>query len=463
MERSKFMKNTRGASLLQVMMIVALTTSAGLGVVKMVEVAGQKQAESNAAKRIDALTQYLALAITNPALCQIAFQFAPAPTQQTALSAGANANNNTPTSYRVSQLSFPRQQSNQQGQTGSAPTGFIDVALNTNNSSELNTQYGINVAHIGLTPQPDGQYEMIIAATPTKGAPFKRRIGTLQLNLANPLIPTCSNVGGTTSLDIACQMMGGFYQVDAAGRSRCVHLAADTKCDNPNEFIVDIKPPDYPGGPQQKICASAAYTCPAGQYLIGINNGQAVCDVVTTPPLAATPTPTPAVNGACGPANGNAYDNAQAVNVAGLCSAGTASPVYVSGSGPWSWQCMGASGGVNCNAKVLSLPSSGPCTICSQFSALDSTIKSRCDSGVIPANAVYPMYTNIYTGANVVLGATNLHALCNVPSNTIPIGACVANTAYNTSGPTGGGGTGDTTCYVNGTRIWRCIGGGCGP
>jgi len=56
-----------------------------------------------------------------------------------------------------------------------------------------------------------------------------------------------------------------------------------------------------------------------------------------------------AVNGICGNANGNEYSSASAVNAAGLCSAGSASPSSVSGSGPWSWDCLGSGGGTDAN------------------------------------------------------------------------------------------------------------------
>jgi|GEM_PF-1580057 len=56
------------------------------------------------------------------------------------------------------------------------------------------------------------------------------------------------------------------------------------------------------------------------------------------------------INGACGPANGQAFSASPTVN---LCSAG--SPSSVTGSGPWSWTCSGANGGstTSCSAVLL--------------------------------------------------------------------------------------------------------------
>ncbi|UFS71728.1 MBG domain-containing protein [Geomonas sp. RF6] len=57
----------------------------------------------------------------------------------------------------------------------------------------------------------------------------------------------------------------------------------------------------------------------------------------------------PAVNGACGTANGASYS---ATPVTNLCTAGTASAV--SGTGPWSWSCSGLNGGASatCSAAL---------------------------------------------------------------------------------------------------------------
>lgn len=62
------------------------------------------------------------------------------------------------------------------------------------------------------------------------------------------------------------------------------------------------------------------------------------------------------INGACGSANGVAASSAPS---AGLCSAGSSSGV--SGTGPWSWSCLGRRGGTTavCSAPLLSSDASG--------------------------------------------------------------------------------------------------------
>jgi alpha-tubulin suppressor-like RCC1 family protein len=56
------------------------------------------------------------------------------------------------------------------------------------------------------------------------------------------------------------------------------------------------------------------------------------------------------VNGACGAAHGVCFSEKP---TSGLCATGTAS--YVSGSGPWFWECYGSNGGddVSCHADVV--------------------------------------------------------------------------------------------------------------
>jgi parallel beta-helix repeat protein len=63
------------------------------------------------------------------------------------------------------------------------------------------------------------------------------------------------------------------------------------------------------------------------------------------------------INGQCGPANGVATNTEP---TSGLCSAGTATTV--SGSGPWTWSCVGLNGGstAQCSASVASPPPPPP-------------------------------------------------------------------------------------------------------
>ncbi len=63
-------------------------------------------------------------------------------------------------------------------------------------------------------------------------------------------------------------------------------------------------------------------------------------------------------NGQCGSANGESLTSAPTAN---LCASGTASAV--NGGGPWSWTCVGSSGGSTalCSASVAATPVDGQC------------------------------------------------------------------------------------------------------
>jgi hypothetical protein len=63
-------------------------------------------------------------------------------------------------------------------------------------------------------------------------------------------------------------------------------------------------------------------------------------------------------NGACGAADGGMFS---AQPSSDLCSAGTAQ--NVSGSGPWSWTCAGSGGGTNASCSTLAFPTNGACGI----------------------------------------------------------------------------------------------------
>ena len=72
--------------------------------------------------------------------------------------------------------------------------------------------------------------------------------------------------------------------------------------------------------------------------------------------LATSSTSTPtAVNGVCGSSNGGSFTSAPTTN---LCSAGTASSV--SGSGPWSWSCVGSNGGTTATCSATKVASAQP-------------------------------------------------------------------------------------------------------
>src|SRR5208337_2610859 len=91
------------------------------------------------------------------------------------------------------------------------------------------------------------------------------------------------------------------------------------------------------------------------------------------------------INGACGPANGVAVGSAPTAN---LCSAGTASTV--TGSGPWSWPCIGSNGGTtaNCSAPLTQATTGNVITAASCSQANVQTAMNSANDGdtvIVPA------------------------------------------------------------------------------
>jgi prepilin-type N-terminal cleavage/methylation domain-containing protein len=73
------------------------------------------------------------------------------------------------------------------------------------------------------------------------------------------------------------------------------------------------------------------------------------------------------VNGACGSANGQSFESAPSTN---LCSAGTASSV--TGSGPWTWTCVGSNGGSTASCSADS--EGGEIFVCEASGGEESTV-----------------------------------------------------------------------------------------
>jgi hypothetical protein len=83
-----------------------------------------------------------------------------------------------------------------------------------------------------------------------------------------------------------------------------------------------------------------------GVVIPGINDGYngSAPDIGAYESASSAP-----VNGACGGADGGVFNSAPSSD---LCSSGT--PSAVTGTGPWSWSCLGANGGTNdeCGADI---------------------------------------------------------------------------------------------------------------
>ncbi len=82
-------------------------------------------------------------------------------------------------------------------------------------------------------------------------------------------------------------------------------------------------------------------------------SGSPICVQSVNPSNCGTPPPPAQISGSCGTASGAAFADASALNSAQLCGSGSASAI--SGSGPWSWSCLGANGGSDANGCNASL------------------------------------------------------------------------------------------------------------
>ena len=103
-----------------------------------------------------------------------------------------------------------------------------------------------------------------------------------------------------------------------------------------------------PSPPSANLCASGALAT----SVVDSGNGQWTWTCVSggTPSICAatnTTEETTTAQGICGSANRTAIPDVPNIN---LCAAGT--PSTVTGSGPWSWTCQGASSGANCRANI---------------------------------------------------------------------------------------------------------------
>lgn len=127
------------------------------------------------------------------------------------------------------------------------------------------------------------------------------------------------------------------------------------------------------------------------------------------------------IDGTCGSANGGTFGTAPAMN---LCAAGTATAV--SGTGPWTWRCMGLNGGSTayCSAKIrtkaslpwltllLNNPVNGTCGSANGGMFMTAPTTNLCSSGTVSAFSVrWPSGWNwICTGSD---GGSNEYCYAN--------------------------------------------------
>ena len=113
----------------------------------------------------------------------------------------------------------------------------------------------------------------------------------------------------------------------------------------------------------------------------------------------STPGASP-INGTCGSANGGTFTTAPTAN---LCSAGTATAV--SGTGPWTWSCIGSNGGTtaNCSANV----GTPTCTLSANPASIVAGGTSTLTASCSPAATSYVWSANTGFGRTVTTGTVS--------------------------------------------------------
>lgn len=102
------------------------------------------------------------------------------------------------------------------------------------------------------------------------------------------------------------------------------------------------------------------------------------------------------INGICGSSDGQTFVTAPTIN---LCHAGSAN--IVSGSGPWSWNCLGWNGGTmaNCSANIQLYVIKGDIAVDGLVNLTDAILAMKVMSGVSP-NGLRSDYTSSGVDAN---------------------------------------------------------------
>ena len=152
-----------------------------------------------------------------------------------------------------------------------------------------------------------------------------------------------------------------------------------------------------------------------------------------------------AVNGACGSSSGGTFTTAPSTN---LCTAGTAT--LVSGSGPWTWSCLGQYGGTDatsCSASIqtytVTFLSGGNGTLSGTTS---QTVNYGGSTSAVTANADLNYHFVNWTGS--VTSSTNPLTVSNVIAD-MTITANFTQDAVNGSCGSSSGGTFTTAPSTN--------------
>lgn len=165
-------------------------------------------------------------------------------------------------------------------------------------------------------------------------------LGSIYFSTAAGAIVSCDNAD--VDKVPLCVEMGCVWDVNLSPMCQCPQI--DLNCP-PQQFATGV---DSVGQP---ICTPlGGVACPAGSYLRGVSIGASDCALL--PGSVAPPPPPPpllSVNGFCGLANGSSRVTAPS-SAFDLCFIG--SSTLVTGSGPWTWKCLGSGGGIDANCAT---------------------------------------------------------------------------------------------------------------
>ncbi len=190
--------------------------------------------------------------------------------------------------------------------------------------------------------------------------------------------------------------------------------------------------------PTTNLCSTGAASAVSGSgpwswNCAGSNGG-------TTALCSAQLAPSP-VNGACGSSNGQTLSSTPT----NLCNPGTASTI--SGSGPWSWSCMGLNGGAtaSCSASLAPAPVNGACGLSSGDTLASIPTSGLCSTGTASSVNGSGPWTWSCAGSNrgttascsALSSATNTTKQVPGPSQALfdnPYYSCVRNYYVATTG-----------------------------
>ncbi len=208
---------------------------------------------------------------------------------------------------------------------------------------------------VSLCPNVNGGFTPTIGACPnaTIGWDPMQHSGCLQApgnNYCMLAMDPCGRSQATTPVAYSTTLMGVTYTSATDTANSCFEYGAFKVGGNSCEAGSYCNA----SGKCNTTCATPP--CPVNTTTPANSNcGPRYCPVLNsctgtigTPSSSVACTSVPPVNGLCGTANGTTVGSAPTLN---LCSVGTTSAV--TGTGPWSWACLGSSGGTDapCSAN----------------------------------------------------------------------------------------------------------------